>query len=538
MPKASKVTMLPPTIDLQTKAAIAAPRKKRVAAYARVSTVLEEQQSSYAAQGDYYTNLIKNNSAWEYVNLYADEGISATSTKKRDGFNRMIKDALDGKIDLILTKSVSRFARNTVDSLTVIRQLKEKGVFVIFEKENIDTSDAKGELLITIMSSLAQEESRSISENVIWGKRKAMADGKVFMCYGNFLGYEKGEDGTPRIVESEAKIVRLIYKMYLNGKSANAIAQHLTTKKVLTPRGYKNWSARTIISILGNEKYCGCNISQKTYCESFLTHKMLKNHGELPQFFVEDSHPAIISRETFDLVQDEVRRNSETGVGRNTTHIFSGRVICGVCGHFYGKKVWSSNTKYRKIVWRCNAKYQRADGISRGAQCKSPHLTEQQLEYAFITAFNEILSGKDYYFAEYETIVAEITDTAALDAERDKLNAESVETYELIKAAMDENARKALNQDEYEHRFAELATKYDRQKTQLAELTEQRQSVLVRRERLNLFLAELAKRDEVLTDFDEPLFVATVEKMTVNSESNVVVLFRDGTEINVDVTKS
>ena len=215
-------------------------RKKRVAAYARVSTEQDEQQSSYEAQVDFYTRHIKNNPEWEFAGVYTDEGISGTSTKKRDGFNRMIADALDGKIDLILTKSISRFARNTVDSLTAIRKLKEKGVEVYFEKENIHTMDAKGELMVTIMSSLAQEESRSISENVRWGKRKSMADGKFSLAYSHFLGYEKGEDGTHlRIVEEEAEIIRKIYSLYLGGQTVRTIADYLTGQGIPTPSGKK-----------------------------------------------------------------------------------------------------------------------------------------------------------------------------------------------------------------------------------------------------------------------------------------------------------
>ena len=198
--------------------------KKRVAVYARVSTGSEEQLTSYEAQVDYYTKYIKSKEEWEFVHVYTDEGITATNTKRRYGFNQMIQDALNGKIDLIVTKSVSRFARNTVDSLTAVRKLKEKGVEVYFEKENIYTLDAKGELLITIMSSLAQEESRSISENVTWGQRKRFADGKVSLPYKKFLGYEKGEDGFPRVVEKEAKIVRLIYRMFIEGKTISAIS--------------------------------------------------------------------------------------------------------------------------------------------------------------------------------------------------------------------------------------------------------------------------------------------------------------------------
>lgn len=233
------------------------PVKRRVAGYARVSTDSEEQQTSYAAQVSYYTDYIKSRSDWEFVSVYTDEGISATNTKHRDGFNAMIADALDGKIDLIVTKSVSRFARNTVDSLTTVRKLKEKGVEVYFQKENIYTLDSKGELLITIMSSLAQEESRSISENVTWGQRKRMADGKVSIPYGRFLGYRKGENGLPEIVPEEAETVRLIYRSFMEGLSYYKIAQLLMRKGIPAPGGGTKWYGRTVESILTNEKYKG-----------------------------------------------------------------------------------------------------------------------------------------------------------------------------------------------------------------------------------------------------------------------------------------
>ena len=271
---AKKITVIPPTINPATRLSVVIPARRRVAAYARVSTDSEEQQTSYKAQVDYYTNYITRNPDWEFVEVYTDEGISAVNTKKRDGFNRMIKDALDGKIDLIVTKSVSRFARNTVDSLVAVRNLKNKGVEVYFEKENIYTLDSKGELLITIMSSLAQEESRSISENVTWGQRKRFADGKVTMPYSSFLGYKKGADGTPVIVPEEAQIVRLIYKLFIEGKTVNAIARQLTKANIPTPRGKDTWQTSTIESILTNEKYKGAAILQKKFTVDFLQKKM------------------------------------------------------------------------------------------------------------------------------------------------------------------------------------------------------------------------------------------------------------------------
>ena len=322
--------------------------KRKVAAYARVSTDTEEQISSYEAQVDYYTRYIKSKNNWEFIEVCTDEGISATNTKKRDGFNRMIKDALDKKIDLIVTKSVSRFARNTVDTLTTVRKLKEKGVEVYFEKENIYTLDSKGELLITIMSSLAQEESRSISENVTWGQRKRFADGKVSLPYKNFLGYEKGKDGVPKIIEKEAKTVRLIYRLFLEGKTISAITKHLTDNKIPTPAGKEKWYTTTVRSILTNEKYKGDALLQKCYTIDFLTKKTKKNEGEVPQYYVKQSHEAIISPEIYDLVQDELKKREQAKVTRSCRSIFSSKIICGECGGFYGPKVWHSTDKYRK----------------------------------------------------------------------------------------------------------------------------------------------------------------------------------------------
>ena len=249
------VTVIPPSINPMTHLTNAPLYKLRVAAYARVSTDSDEQFTSYEAQIDYYTQYIQRNPEWTFVKVYTDEGISGTNTKHRAGFNEMIEDALAGKIDLIVTKSVSRFARNTVDSLVTIRKLKEKGVQVYFEKENIYTFDGKGELLLTIMSSLAQEESRSISENVTWGQRKRFADGKVNLPYKNFLGYRKGADGFPEVIPEEAVIVRRIYSRFMAGQTTAMIAKDLTADGILTPARKQRWQSSTVESILKNEKY-------------------------------------------------------------------------------------------------------------------------------------------------------------------------------------------------------------------------------------------------------------------------------------------
>ena len=327
---ARNVTTIPATISRFTSSPINETRKRRTTAYARVSTDSEEQLTSYEAQVDYYTNYIKSRDDWEFIDIYTDEGISATNTKHREGFKRMIADALDGKIDLIITKSVSRFARNTVDSLTTVRQLKEKGIEIYFEKENIWTLDSKGELLITIMSSLAQEESRSISENVTWGQRKRFADGKVTVPFGMFLGYDKGEDGNLVLNEEEAVIIKRIYGMFLQGMTPYGIAKQLTEEGILTPAKKKKWSAGTVKSILSNEKYKGDALLQKSYTVDFLTKKKKENEGEIPQYYVENNHEAIIDSSIFEMVQIELERR-QTGKNRHSLEkLNAGNVAVGM----------------------------------------------------------------------------------------------------------------------------------------------------------------------------------------------------------------
>ena len=299
----AKVTMIPATINPRTQMPAMTSQKRKVAGYARVSTDSDEQFTSYEAQVDYYTNYINSNPEWEFVKVYTDAGISATNTKRREGFNSMIQDALGDKIDLIVTKSVSRFARNTVDSLTTIRKLKEVGCECYFEKEGIYTFDGKGEFLLTIMSSLAQEESRSISENVQWGQRKRFADGQVKLPYKTFLGYRKGLDGKPEIIPEEARIVRLIYALFIQGKTQAGICKELDSLNIPTPSGNNKWARSTIDSILRNEKYKGDALLQKKFTIDFLQKKMKRNEGEVPQYYVENSHEAIIQPDEWDRVQ-------------------------------------------------------------------------------------------------------------------------------------------------------------------------------------------------------------------------------------------
>lgn len=297
-----RVREIPPVVP---RAAII---QRRAAAYARVSTDHYDQQTSYEAQVGYYTNYIKSRGDLIFVKVYTDEGVTGTSTVHRSGFNQMMNDALSGKIDLIITKSVSRFARNTVDLLSSIRLLKEYGVECFFEKENIRTFDARGELLLSIMASIAQEESRSISENCKWGQRKRFADGKFTVPFKRFLGYDRGEDGGLVINEEQAAIVRRIYKMFLDGTNPYRIAKILTEENIPTPGGKQVWSRTVIKNILTNEKYKGDALLQKVFTEDYLTKRKVKNNGELSQYYVEGSHEPIIPPKIFDEVQSELER--------------------------------------------------------------------------------------------------------------------------------------------------------------------------------------------------------------------------------------
>jgi len=516
-----KITVIPATLDLFTNTPKVIWRRRRVAAYARVSTDSEEQILSYEAQVDYYTRYIKSKDDWEFIEVYTDEGISATNTKKRDGFNRMVKDALAGKIDLIVTKSVSRFARNTVDTLTTVRKLKEKGVEVYFEKENIYTLDSKGELLITIMSSLAQEESRSISENVTWGQRKRFADGKVSLPYKQFLGYEKGEDGFPKIVEKEARIVRLIYRLFLEGKTVSAISTYLTNEKIPTPAGKEKWTTSTVKSILTNEKYKGDALLQKCYTIDFLTKKKKKNNGEIPQYYVKNSHEAIISPEIYDLVQDEMKKRKLSKRGHSSISPFSSKIVCGECGGFYGSKVWHSNSKYKKVIWQCNKKFKNKE------KCKTPHLSEEQIKENFIKAFNNLIENKESIIKDCEEVILSIIDTKAIDNEIIKLEEECKVIVELMKSLIYDNSRKPMNQDEYNKKYNSYTEKYEKIKSELSKLEDKKQDLKVRMDKIRIFIDNLKNHSKVISEFDERLWYVLVDKIVVYEDGKVEFKFRN-----------
>jgi len=418
--------------------------KLRVAAYCRVSTDSEEQASSYEAQIEHYTNYIKSNPEWELAGIFADEGITGTNTKKREEFNRMIEECMQGKIDMVITKSISRFARNTLDCLKYIRQLKDKNIPVFFEKENINTMDSKGEIMLTIMASLAQQESQSLSQNVKLGIQYRYQQGVVQVNHNRFLGYTKDENKQLVIVHEEAEIVKRIYREYLEGASLLQIARGLEADGILTAAKKPKWRPETLKKILQNEKYIGDALLQKTYTIDFLSKKRVVNNGIVPQYYVENSHEPIISREIFMQVQEEMIRRANLRAGKNgkkriysSKYALSSIVYCGECGDIFRRVHWN-NRGHKSIVWRYVSRLE-----ERGSDCSSPTVNEEVLKNAVVKAINEVLCGKDTYLSVLQeniaTVLSEENDKTTDDIDR-KLDELQKELLRLANSKADYNS--------------------------------------------------------------------------------------------------
>ena len=447
-------------------------RRLRVAAYCRVSTDSEEQETSYEAQCRHYTEFIEKNPDWELAGIYADEGISGTRAEKRPEFIKMIQACEKGQIDFIITKSISRWARNTLDSLNYIRKLKALGIPVLFEKENINTLDAKGELLITIMSSIAQQESQSISQNVRMGIQYQMQQGRGWVNTTRFLGFGPGEKtGDLRIIPGEAALVRRIYREFLEGYSPALIGRHLEEEGILTKAGANKWHASTITNILENEKYAGDMLLQKYYTEDFLSHRVTKNRGQLPQYFVENHHPPIVPKEIFIQVQGELKRRGALkgkpakmrfGAGE----ALAGRVICGRCGKTLKKYVKpirldeyalmkegeDGNLKsMTETEWRCqNRSYtKKTPGKNHPSPCGCRFVSEKEIKKAVLDAINALPERRDELLRKLgELESGEIRRIDALLTRSD----ETVKTLEERKKQLEEQES---DDNSSEHRFLE-----------------------------------------------------------------------------------
>ena len=375
--------------------------KKKVAAYCRVSTDQEEQLSSYENQMRYYTELITRNPDYEMVDIYADEGISGTNTKKRDDFNRMIADCRAGKIDLIITKSISRFARNTLDCLNYVRELKDLGIGIIFEKENINTLDAKGEVLLTILSSLAQDESRSISENSTWGIRRRFEQGQHKMSTKRFLGYDSDEEGNLIVNRPPAKIVIRLYEEYLSGKTVDYIARIFKAERIKNWDRKYNWQPSTLDSMLRNEKYMGETILQKSYTADFLSKRRVMNDGVLPKYHIKRDHEAIIDVDTWEAVQAEIERRAQyckdhftNAYSQKTeTNPFYAKIICGNCGSTYSRVKYTTRASTAITKWRCGS-CNKANGHKI---CSNRYVLDETFTKLFVMSWNEMVDYQPDY---------------------------------------------------------------------------------------------------------------------------------------------
>lgn len=386
-----EITVIPPT-EKYDKHIRAEQKRLNVAAYCRVSTRFEQQENSYDAQVKYYTEKIVANPKWSFAGIYADQGKPATSTKQRDSFNDMIADCYDGKIDMILTKSISRFARSTVDFLRIIRELKERQIGIVFEKENIDTMDSTGELLITILSSQAQEESRNLSENTRWGIARKFEQGIVQVNHMKFMGYTKDTNGNLIIVPEEAEIVQKIFDLYLQGLGLSRIAKTLEAQGIKTTTGLDKWHSSTIHKMLKCEKYIGDAMLQKTYTVDFLSKKKVINDGIVKRYYIKNNHEPIITREQYYQVQEELKqRNNKIlkGTRYSSKYPLSGLITCGECGSRYTRSIWYRRNGEQTAVWRCKERLK--SGISNCL--KSCTLKEETVYHALLDIFDSLLSA-------------------------------------------------------------------------------------------------------------------------------------------------
>jgi site-specific DNA recombinase len=499
-----------------------AQKKLRVAAYCRVSTDSEEQETSYEAQVTHYTEYIQKNPEWVLAGIFADDGISGTNTKKREEFNRMIDECMAGNIDMVITKSISRFARNTLDCLKYIRQLKEKNIPVYFEKENINTMDSKGEVLLTIMASLAQQESQSLSQNVKLGLQYRYQQGEIQVNCARFLGYTKDENKHLVVVPEEAEVVKRIYREYLEGASMLKIARGLEADGILNGAGKERWHTSNINQILRNEKYIGDALLQKTYTVDFLTKKRVKNNGLVPQYYVENSHEAIIPREIFMQVQEElVRRRlihkSPNGKNRvfSSSHCLANIVYCGVCGEFYRRIHWYNRGK-KSIVWRCISRLE-----NTGLFCDARTVPESQIEQVLVKAINQTLCDRDTFLTtlqnNIETVLSHGNDQVLADIDKRLKELQA----ELLKLATSNADYEKVGNEIYHLRE-------EKQKLQLESAGRDEQ-----KKRISDMGTFLREQPTALTEYDESLIRRLIEKVTVY-EDKFTVEFKSGLTVDIN----
>ena len=513
--------------------------QKRVAAYCRVSTQQEEQINSYEVQTRYYTEKINAEPKWKLVQIFADKGISGTSTKHRDEFNKMIRMCKRGRIDMIITKSISRFARNTVDCLKYIRLLKDINVDVYFEEQGIHSIENGSEFYITVYGSIAQSESENISANVRWGKEQSAREGNVSFHYKNFLGYRKGDDGKPEIVPEEAEIIRYIYERFLAGDSHQTIINNLQDKKILTPGGKERWTYGTLHSILTNERYMGDAIINKTYTVDCISKKKKRNNGERAKYYVENNHPAIIDRAIFGKVQEEIARRSglrkvkqvgtKTELGKySSKYALTELLVCGECGTPYRRCTWTSCGN-KRIVWRCIS---RLDYGKKHCH-DSPTMGEEELHRAIMSAIQTVAMQNSKLL---QTLKNHIAMTVKCNDSEDKeleIKVRLAEINEEFQKAMSMVSIDDDNNVIIEQKLTELIMEKELLNKELAKYSSDHKTTA--QSKIN----EIARLTDILENqplqFNDELVRQMLQCIVVENKERIKVIFNDGTEIDEPV---
>lgn len=515
--------------------------QKRVAAYCRVSTDSEEQLTSYKTQKKVYTEMIQSNKDWTLAGIYADEGISGTQAKHRDQFNKMIKDCLEGKIDYIITKSVSRFARNTVECLDYVRMLKARGIGIIFEEQNIDTLKTDSELYLVIYAGFAQSESESMSKNITWAKRKSFEEGNVPYNFGRFLGYKKGADGKPEVVPEEAEIVRSIFKWFLEGRTIRDIGEQLNNNGMTTKTNKVKWSVSAIQTILRNEKYCGDAILQKTITIDCITKKHKKNTGEAPMYYVQNCHTPIISREIFNKTQEElIRRNaiplttqkgSLSTRGRYSKYALTEVMHCAKCGSPYRRIAWKNGAA--GTVWRCVNK------VDNGVRfCpESPTIAEKDLHAAIVRAINRFNQEDS---ATYQMLLkVSLVDALGFRAGAEEIDILSQRIDALNLKMMDlvnETMAAGASIDSRDTEFKEISSEIEQLTARVNAIRDVAKSTVDDSSiRLKDISSKIGELEKGLTEYDDTVVRQIIECVRVYTDGTLEIIFGGGVTFNEQI---
>ena len=523
-----KVTIIPAN-SKRAEPGKPANQKLRVAAYCRVSTDSEEQINSYKNQLAYYTEKINSKTEWKFAGVYADEGITGTSMKHREDFKRMLRACREGRIDLILCKSVSRFGRNSVDVLRTIRALRERNIGVLFEKEAVDTRTMNSELILAFHSAFSQSESESISGNVRWGLRKAYENGTISIG-PNLYGFRKGQEGVVEVDKEKAEVIRQIARWFLDGDSLHTIVDKLAQRHIPSPKGKDTWSTATLRSLLTNEKYKGDVLLQKTYKPSLFSDRAVRNDGTLKKYYIEDVLPRILEPETFDRIQEELAKRgakrptsekAKTPFGRYSgKYALSTLVVCGQCGALYRRVTWYRKGE-KKIVWRCGTR------LDNKANCtQSPTLEESALQAAVMEAISQQYVHKGETLDVTMQSIRSVLTPETADSEyaiRSKINDLQKERKALLTKALAEN-----DDGKYDFQFLRIKNELEQLQAQLEGVQAAQKSQTVDEARMAEIAALMEKFKESGLSFDDLLVRKVVETVRVESTEKLEIIFMDG----------